>query len=283
MEPKSQTVGAERRIISTEIYRRYQNHGYILGYTVGETNWRLLERWRRSRIVRCVNKFHKTLYIEWKVTGWIYMARGETDKKTNDFQARHVVARDLERYLRCIETQREAKVVHKFIPMPQAMKISRSKGSSGERIGKTGENTGLATDESQKRKRGDRRSKEWGQNCTFCVVHGSLSSQDFGVGATVSKIQRSSRTPRLHCERWFSIVCSNYWAGIVSITNDSSKSHGYHIQTARVRWTRADAVSAYTQVKMEDAHFFLRQNVQTFGFVYHETNGLNHGPVWKIQ
>ena len=50
----------------------------------------------------------------------------------------------------------------------------------------------------------------------------------------------------------------------------------------------ADAVSAYTQVKMEDAHkLFLKKisnrNVQTFGFVHHDTNGLNHGPVWKTQ
>ena len=28
---------------------------------------------------------------------------------------------------------------------------------------------------------------------------------------------------------------------------------------------------------------FPNRNVQTFGFVYHDTNGLNHGPVWKIQ
>ena len=28
---------------------------------------------------------------------------------------------------------------------------------------------------------------------------------------------------------------------------------------------------------------FQNRNVQTFGFVYHDTNGLNHGPVWKIQ
>ena len=50
----------------------------------------------------------------------------------------------------------------------------------------------------------------------------------------------------------------------------------------------ADAVSAYTPVEMEDAHkLFLvkKQNrsVQTFGFVYHDTNGQNHGPVWKTQ
>ena len=28
---------------------------------------------------------------------------------------------------------------------------------------------------------------------------------------------------------------------------------------------------------------FPNRSVQTFGFVYHDTNGLNHGPVWKIQ
>ena len=38
----------------------------------------------------------------------------------------------------------------------------------------------------------------------------------------------------------------------------------------------ADAVSAYTQVKMEDAPDYQKsqsQNVQIFGFVYHDTNG----------
>ena len=49
----------------------------------------------------------------------------------------------------------------------------------------------------------------------------------------------------------------------------------------------ADAVSAYTQVKMEDtpklSKKFQTRNVQTFGFVYHDKNGPNHGPVWKTQ
>ena len=37
--------------------------------------------------------------------------------------------------------------------------------------------------------------------------------------------------------------------------------------------------------KKEDAHkLFLKiPNVQILGFVYHDTNGLNHGPVWKMQ
>ena len=44
-----------------------------------------------------------------------------------------------------------------------------------------------------------------------------------------------------------------------------------------------DAVSAHTQIKMEDAHKLFKKNrnrsVQTFGFVYHDTYGQNHGPV----
>ena len=49
----------------------------------------------------------------------------------------------------------------------------------------------------------------------------------------------------------------------------------------------ADAVSACTQVKMEDApkkkRKFPNRHVQIFGYVYQSTNGLNHGPVWKTQ
>ena len=48
----------------------------------------------------------------------------------------------------------------------------------------------------------------------------------------------------------------------------------------------ADAESACTQVKMEDAPSLVKfrsQNVQIFGHVYQNTNGSNHGPVWKIQ
>ena len=96
----------------------------------------------------------------------------------------------------------------------------------------------MAADESQKQKwGGDRWRKEWGQHSAFCVINGPLSSQEFGVGATVSKIQRSSCALRWHCEGWFRIVCCIYWAGIISITNDGCKSHGYYIKTTGMRRT----------------------------------------------
>ena len=45
----------------------------------------------------------------------------------------------------------------------------------------------MAADESQKQKRGDRRSKEQGQISSFRVIDGSLSSQEFGVRASKYK------------------------------------------------------------------------------------------------
>ena len=48
----------------------------------------------------------------------------------------------------------------------------------------------------------------------------------------------------------------------------------------------ADAVSAYTQEKwkiLTNYWKFQNRSVQTFGSVYHDTNGQNHGPVWKTQ
>ena len=50
-------------------------------------------------------------------------------------------------------------LVHKFIPLPQA-KIPDAKASSGEIMGKTGENPSMTADESQKQERSDRWSKE---------------------------------------------------------------------------------------------------------------------------
>ena len=48
----------------------------------------------------------------------------------------------------------------------------------------------------------------------------------------------------------------------------------------------ADAVSAYTQVRREDAPLLLkitRSECPTFGYVCQNARDLNHGPVWKIQ
>ena len=41
-------------------------------------------------------------------------------------------------------------LIHKFIPLPQALKIPAAKSSGGQGMGKIGENFGVEFDESQK-------------------------------------------------------------------------------------------------------------------------------------
>ena len=64
-----------------------------------------------------------------------------------------------------------------------------------------------------------------------------LSSQEFGVGATASKIQRSSRIPRWHCKRWFRLLCNIHWTRIICVTVDGCKRSGCHIKATRMRRT----------------------------------------------
>ena len=50
--------------------------------------------------------------------------------------------------------------VHKFIPMPQALKKYQVQRRQWRKKGETEENSSMAADESQKQERGDRLSKE---------------------------------------------------------------------------------------------------------------------------
>ena len=241
-----------------------------------------------------MERFHKIHLIERKATWWVHMVGGETYKKTNNLSPGQCMARYVDAYVWCIETQREAKVgyretqtrqcqtiernilvepndeefkltikaaprklevpmpaampfkipikssgeahrsignrktkfacvvdadesvrlrlegavhkhhqdhitakgmnslnhynlVHKFIPMPQAMRNSGCKGSSGKRMGKTGENSGIAADDSQKQERDDRWSKEWGKRGSFRVIDGLMSLEKCWIGDKAPK------------------------------------------------------------------------------------------------
>ena len=67
----------------------------------------------------------------------------------------------------------------------------------------------------------------------------------------------------------------------------AAKINGYHLQIAWLRWTSSRrSISLYPSENGRCSQInqkFQNRSVQTFGFVYHDTNGLNHGPVWKTQ
>ena len=71
-----------------------------------------------------------------------------------------------------------------------------------------------------------------------------------------------------------------HWAMIICITNDGCQIY----QDAQEKQQTQYQFTPKSKWKMLTNYWkFQNRSVQTFGFVYHDTNGLNHGPVWKVR
>ena len=81
----------------------------------------------------------------------------------------------------------------------------------------------------------------------LCCIGGHLSSQEFRVRTTISKVQRTSRAPRAHCQR-----------RLKTLTEQGSSALDVIARLPDCAGQAADAVPAYTQVKMEDAPKLLK-------------------------
>ena len=88
-------------------------------------------------------------------------------------------------------------------------------------------------------------------------------------------------------ERWFRIIRSTYWTRSISITNGSRKFPGHYFedyQDAQDKQQMQYPLFTRSKWKMHGCYWkFQSQNVQIFGYVHRNTNGQNHGPVWKTQ
>ena len=121
----------------------------------------------------------------------------------------------------------------------------------------------------------------------FCFVNGHLSSPVCGVGTEISETQRPGRAPRRHCERRFRLTRSIHGAGFICISNDGRKSNGCHCKTTRMcRTSSRRSLSLHSSQnggRFRIAQQSQSQNVQTYGHVFHDTNGRNRGHTLKIQ
>ena len=170
-------------------------------------------------------------------------------------------------------------LVHKFIPMPQAMKIPAAKAAvdkEWEKLGKISE-WNLTKVKSKKRVIDEARTS--GATVHFCIINGHMSSENAELEA---KHQKYKGRVVLRGD----IVKDNSGSYAVFTEQGSSASQ---MTAAKIMdiisrlpgcdGQAADAVSAYTQVKMEDAHKLSKIPKSECP----DTNGQNHGPVWKTQ
>ena len=115
-------------------------------------------------------------------------------------------------------------LVHKFFPMPQAMKLPDAKAAVGKerRHGSWQKSTTRKTWSMKQRIKAERfMSRHW-----WIIVILRIRSWSF-------RYQKY----KWHCERWFRITRIMHWTRIISITNDSRKSHGHYIKTTKMRRT----------------------------------------------
>ena len=91
-------------------------------------------------------------------------------------------------------------LVHKLIPMPQAMQIPDAKAAVEKEWEKARENTGMAADESQKQEGGHPGSTKRQKESPICNIDGHMPPYKRGVRTQITKLQRQSRAPGGHCQ-----------------------------------------------------------------------------------
>ena len=118
----------------------------------------------------------------------------------------------------------------------------------------------MAADESQKQKLGDRGSKEGMQHSTFCVVTGHLSCQEFEVETNFQKYKG-----RVEFRGDFVKDDSGSYAVFTEQGSSASQMTAAKAMAVIARrpgcgGQAADALSAYTQVKMEVAPSLMKNS-----------------------
>ena len=79
-----------------------------------------------------------------------------------------------------------------------------------------------------------------------------------GVGTKITEVQRQSRTLRRHCKRRLWSLCSFYWTSSSASQMTAAKVMEIIARLPGCEEQAADALSAYTQVKLEGAPRLLR-------------------------
>ena len=197
---------------------------------------------------------------------------GETRSKTNDFKSKFACISEAGESTRMrMESSlpkyhedhiagkghnslQHYNLVHQFIPMPQAVKIPAAKAAVDKEWDKLEKILAWDLTKVRSKKEVIDEARTKGAKVHFAslmdVCH--LKNAELETKHQKYKGRVVLRGDMVKDDSGSYAVFTE--KRIISISNDGSKSHGYHIQTARVRHGQAaDAVSAYTQVKMEDA------------------------------
>ena len=221
----------------------------------------------------------------------------ETRGKTNDFKSKYACILEASESTRMRlpkyhedhiagkgdNSLQHLNLVHKFIPMRQAMKIPAAKAAVDKEWEKLEKIS--ASDLTRVRNKSQVIDEARTKGITvssFCLTDGHLSFEKSRIGDKAPKIQRSSCIPRRHCERRSGSYAVFTEQG--SSTSQMTAAKVIHIisRLPGCAGQAADAVSAKTQVKTEDDPK-INENSKVRMSICLDTstttqNGQNHGP-----
>ena len=107
-------------------------------------------------------------------------------------------------------------------------------------------------------KKGHSRSTKRQKKVHFATLMDRCHLKKCRVGTQITEVQRQSRALESHCKRRLWSPCSFYWTGLVCVPHDSCKTIDVIARLPGCDGRAADAISAYTQVKLEDASRLLK-------------------------
>ena len=175
-------------------------------------------------------------------------------------------------------------LVHKFIPVPQAMKIPAAKAAVDKECEKLEKISAWNLTKVRSKKRVIDEARTSGAKVHFASLM-DMSLEKCWIGGKTPEIQRSSCTPRWYCKRRF--------GGLMQYSLNKDHQHHkwqqqkswYHFQIAWLRWTSSRRSICWNPCKngrgtqnIDNSKIGMSRHVDS---VYHDTNGQNHGPVWK--
>ena len=100
--------------------------------------------------------------------------------------------------------------MHKFVQMPQAMKIPDATSALDKEWKKLETIPPWDVSKVKSKKEVIKRGTEKQQQSSLYFIDRLMSFKEFGVGATIPEVQRKSRASRRYCERRLWSLCSVY-------------------------------------------------------------------------
>ena len=148
-------------------------------------------------------------------------------------------------------------LVHKIIPMPEAMKIPDAKAAVEKKCEKLEKNPTWQLTKVRNKKEVIKEIRA--EKFHFASLMDLCHHKNSELEPQHQKIQRQSCAPRWHCARWFRII-RQYLLNCYRLHPKMTAAEVMDIKSRLpgCAGQAADAVSAYTQVKMEDAPKLLK-------------------------